>query len=69
MNNNGEQWSFIDVISILSFIVGLENLSLNQKQVDGVMKELQENQNVMLSKIIQQNEEIIQLLKGDNKND
>lgn len=69
MNNNGEQWSFIDVISILSFIVGLENLSLNQKQLDGIMKELQENQNVMLSKIIQQNEEIIQLLKGDNKND
>lgn len=67
MNNNGEQWSFIDVISILSFIVGLENLSLNQKQVDGVMKELQENQNVMLSKIIQQNEEIIQLLKGEQK--
>lgn len=69
MNNNGEQWSFIDVISILSFIVGLENLSLNQKQLNGIMKELQENQNVMLSKIIQQNEEIIQLLKGDNRND
>lgn len=66
--DNGEQWSFIDIISILSFIIGLENLDLNQQQVDGVMKELQENQNAMLSKIIQQNEEIIQLLK-ENKND
>ena len=27
-------WSFIDWISILSFIVGLQNLELNQKQVD-----------------------------------
>lgn len=66
--NNGEQWSFIDVISILSFIVGLENLGLNQQQVDGVMQELQQHQNAMLSKIIQQNEEIIKLLK-ENEND
>lgn len=66
--DNGEQWSFIDVISILSFIVGLENLDLNQQQVDGVMQELQQHQNAMLSKIIQQNEEIIKLLK-ENKND
>lgn len=66
--DNGEQWSFIDVISILSFIVGLENLDLNQQQVDGVMQELQQHQNIMLSKIIQQNEEIIKLLK-ENKND
>lgn len=64
--DNGEQWSFIDVISILSFIVGLENLDLNQQQVDGVMQELQQHQNAMLSKIIQQNEEIIKLLKENN---
>ena len=59
--DNGEQCGFIDIISILSFIIGLENLDLNQQQLDGVMKELQENQNTMLSKIIQQNEEIIKL--------
>lgn len=66
--DNGGQWSFVDIISILSFIVGLENLDLNQQQVDGVMQELQQHQNAMLSKIIQQNEEIIKLLK-ENKND
>lgn len=65
--DNGEQWSFIDIISILSFIIGLENLELNQQQVDGVMTELRQNQNTMLSKIIQQNEEIIKLLKENKK--
>lgn len=60
---NGEQWTIIDIISILSFLVGLMNLDLNQQQVDGVMSELRDNQNSMLSTIIRQNEEIIRLLK------
>jgi hypothetical protein len=59
---------FLDVLTILSFIVGLQNLELNKQQVDGVMDELQNVQNSMLSTIIQQNEEIIRLLK-ENKND
>lgn len=61
-----EQLDFLDIISILSFIVGLQNLELNQVQVDKLMKELRENQNTMLEKIIQQNEEIIKLLKEKN---
>lgn len=61
-----EQLDFLDIISILSFIIGLQNLELNQVQVDGLMKELRENQNTMLEKIIQQNEEIIKLLKERN---
>lgn len=70
MNNNGEEWSFIDVISILSFIIGLQNLELNQKQVDGLMNEMTDHQNSLLATIIKQNEllisqneEIIKLLK------
>lgn len=59
---------FLDVLTILSFVVGLQNLELNKQQVDGVMDELQNVQNSMLSTIIQQNEEIISLLK-ENKND
>ena len=73
MGNFGEEWTFIDIISVLSFIIGLQNLELNEKQVrdlDNHLKEQDENQ---LAKIIQQNEElialdkeIIKLLKGKN---
>lgn len=58
-----EQGSFFDLISVLSFIVGLQNLELNKKQVDSMMSEMKDNQNAMLSTIISQNEEIIKLLK------
>lgn len=61
--NFGEQLSFIDIVSILSFFIGLENLNLNKVQVNDIMQELQSNQNGMLSKIIEQNEQIIQMLK------
>lgn len=58
-----EQWSFFDLISVLSFIVGLQNLDLNKKQVDSMMSEMRDNQNAMLSTIISQNKKIIKLLK------
>lgn len=63
---------FIDFLGILSFIIGLMNLDLNIKQVDGVMEELRNNQNKMLEtiinqniEIIKQNEEILYLLKKE----
>lgn len=62
-NNGDNEWSFIDIIGILSFIIGLENLELNQKQVSSLDKHLSDQDNQILAKIIQQNEEIIQLLK------
>lgn len=58
---------FLDIINILSFMIGLQNLSLNQQQVDGIMSEMQESQNKMLKEIIEQNEEIISLLKERKK--
>lgn len=67
--NFGEQLSFIDIVSILSFFIGLENLSLNKVQMNDIMQELQSNQNGMLCKIIEQNEQIIQMLKEKNRND
>lgn len=67
--NFGEQLSFIDIVSILSFFIGLENLSVNKVQMNDIMQELQSNQNGMLSKIIEQNEQIIQMLKEKNRND
>lgn len=54
---------FLDVISILSFIIGIENLELSKKQVESLSKEVTDNQDTMLKIIIQQNEEIIKLLK------
>lgn len=62
-----EEFGFLDVLTILSFIVGLQNLELNKQQVDGIMSELKDTQNSMLSTIIEQNKEIIRLLKEQQK--
>lgn len=64
-----DNWNldFLDILTILSFIIGLENLNLNQQQVSGIMDELQKNQNAMLETIIRQNEEIIRLLREQEK--
>ena len=59
----GEGLSFLDIISVLSFIIGLLNLELNQKQVDNLEMHLKEQDDNHLAKIIAQNEEIIKLLK------
>lgn len=61
------EFEFLDVLTILSFIIGLQNLELNKQQVDGIMSELKDTQNSMLSTIIEQNEEIIRLLKEQQK--
>lgn len=64
-----EQGNFdlIDFISIWSLDIGLQNLELNKIQVDGLMKEMTEKQDALLHKIIEQNEEIISLLKNLKK--
>ena len=67
--NFGEEFSIIDFVSMLSFIIGLENLNLNKVQVSDIMREMQNNQNGMLSKIIEQNEQIIKMLKEIEQND
>lgn len=63
MDNEHSGFGFIDTISILSFIIGLQNLELNRQQVESLSKEMTDNQDAMLKTIIQQNEEIIKLLK------
>lgn len=77
MNGNfGEiDWSFIDIISVLSFIIGLENLKLNEQQIRGLDDHLKKQDDNLLAKIIdqniliiQQNEEIISLLKEKREN-
>lgn len=61
-------WDFIDTISVLSFIIGLQNLELNEKQVKGLDEHLKSQDNNQFAKIIRQNKEIISLLK-ELKND
>lgn len=51
------------ILNIISLQIGLENLKLNQQQVDGLMDEMKGEQNKMLKQIIEQNQEIIKLLK------
>lgn len=61
--NNSSKLSFLDLLNILSFQIGLQNLALNKQQVDGLMSEMQDGQDEMLKEIIKQNKEIIALLK------
>ena len=56
-------FDFIDIIGIMSFIIGLQNLELNKQQVASLQKEMTENQDGMLKTIIGQNEKIIRFLK------
>lgn len=61
--NNSSKLSFLDLLNILSFQIGLQNLALNKQQVDSIMSEMQDGQDEMLKEIIKQNKEIIALLK------
>lgn len=69
------EFEFLDILTILSFVIGVQNLELNEKQVNNLEKHLAdqdhiliEEQNQMLKTIIQQNKEIINLLKGGKFN-
>lgn len=54
------QLSFLDILTILSFIIGLENLELNQQQIDGLEAHLSQQDNDQLALIIKQNEELLE---------
>lgn len=58
--------SFLDIITILSFVIGIENLNLNIEQNESLEQHLSTQDEKLLKKIIEQNEEIIKLLK-ENK--
>lgn len=62
MTEQGEL-DLMDIIALWSLDIGLQNLSLNQIQVDGLMREMTEKQDALLLKIIEQNERIIALLE------
>lgn len=62
MTEQGD-FDLMDFIALWSLDIGLQNLKLNQMQVDGIMREMTDNQDALLQKIIEQNEQIISLLK------
>ena len=62
MTKQGE-FDIMDFIALWSLDIGLQNLALNKKQVEGLMSEMTENQDALLKVIINQNNEIIALLK------
>lgn len=76
MNNETKMpWNYdiLNIISIASYLLSIQNLQLNQQQTsnDDINKHLQEQDEILyeqnkryLTKIIQQNEEILTLLKG-----
>lgn len=61
--NNFEGLGLLDLITILSFVVGLENLDLNIKQMDGIEEHLSKQDKNLLDKIIKQNDAILEALE------
>lgn len=76
MNNETKMpWNYdiLNIISIASYLLSIQNLQLNQQDLSNnkLNEHLQEQDEILheqnekyLTKIIQQNEEIITLLKG-----
>ena len=76
MNNETKMpWNYdiLNIIPIASYLLSIQNLQLNQQQTsnDDINKHLQNQDEILheqneryLTKIIQQNEEILTLLKG-----
>ena len=57
MDNYGNL-TFLDIITIMSFLIGIENMSLNKRQIHS-----KENDSAILPTILEQQEEILRLLK------
>lgn len=76
MNNETKMpWNYdiLNIISIASYLLSIQNLQLNQQDLSNnkLNEHLQEQDDILqeqnekyLTKIIEQNEEIIKLLKG-----
>lgn len=72
--NEQKEFTILDLLTILSFIIAIQNLNLNEKQVNSLNEHLSKQDSIleekhikMLEKIMKQNEEIITLLKGGLK--
>lgn len=68
MNNN--EYDFWFWLSVMANFAQLESYRMNVEQIsnDELMKYLEHQDQNYLKKIVEQNEEIIRLLKGGDKN-
>ena len=81
MNNKTElpwNYDFLNIIAIASYLLSIQNLQLNQQDLsNNILNEhlqkqdkiLHEQNEKYLSKIIEQNELLIELLKGGKKSE
>lgn len=81
MNNKTKlpwNYDFLNIIAIASYLLSIQNLQLNQQDLsNNILNEhLQEQDKILheqnekyLSKIIEQNELLIELLKGGKKSE
>lgn len=71
MNSSGESLSFLDVIAIVSFVVGLANYSENvgqgqmQQAISGAVEDIHQHLRIQDSRI----DEILSQLKGGSSSD
>jgi len=59
--------SFLDLITILSFLIGLENLELNEEQVNNLEEHLKKQDQVLIEEQNKMMVEILDLLKEIKK--
>lgn len=61
MDSNGNL-TFLDLVTVMSFAIGLQNMELNERQI-----KLKAEDRELLSKILDNQEQILNLLKEDNR--
>ena len=68
--NEQQQFGFLDILAIVGFIMQMANYQQNSKQTsnDDLMKEMRQQDQVYFKKIIQQNEEILKIIKKEIPN-
>ena len=54
---------FLDILTIVSFIVGVKNLELNEEQVNNLEKHLQSQDHILIEEQNKMLEECLNLLK------
>lgn len=61
MDSNGNL-TFLDLMTVMSFAIGLQNMELNERQI-----KLKAEDRELLSKILDNQEQILKLLKEDKR--
>lgn len=60
MQNQNSQFDFLDLITLISFVIAIQNLKENEQQSKILEEKLDNQDNQYLQKIIEQNKLIIE---------